>query len=309
MRQSSTLLWLIKCAAGTAALLLACSVATVWVGSSLQQPTVTTRDGSLVTFNRYLQEPVPDIVLVGSSVTWRLKEEYFSLPRVRNLAQAGGSPVTGLQIVASQERLPKLILIETNVLSRPIDAALVERFSSGARARALFLRPVRTAIAAYENWNHAPPDPAQARAAREDLLRQAPSGFDNHVYVERALAEMNAEDPAAAVSANAILVKQLVGKIERRGSRALLINIPFSPEIEKTSSVRVTRMIMQDAFPDPVTWLPIDATLSELRWADGVHLDERSALIVVRAIEKALAKRSDGWPGRTGAPDDFRGHR
>jgi hypothetical protein len=293
MLKSPTFPWLVKCACAAAALLLACRLATLGIGASLQQPAVTTRDGSLITFNRYVQEGAPDIVLVGSSVTWRLKEDYFSLARVRNLAIAGGSPVTGLEIVADQQRLPKITLIETNVLSRAIDKTLVERFSGGERARALFLRPVRTAIAAYENWNHAPPDPAQARAARADLLRQPPSGFDNHVYVERAVKEMNAEDPAAAASANALRIKQLVAEIERRGARALLLEIPLSPEIKDTRSAGVTRMIMQNAFPDQSAWLPIDAPLSELRWADGMHLDERSALIVVRAIETALAQRAE----------------
>ncbi|MGY8680181.1 hypothetical protein Q2941_20625 [Bradyrhizobium sp. UFLA05-153] len=291
MPQTSPLPWLVRCVATAAALLLACGLATAWIGAALQQPAVTTRDGSLITLNRYVREPVPDVVLVGSSVTWRLKEEYFSRPRVRNLALAGGSPVTGLEIVAKQPRLPKIILIETNVLSRAVDGALVERFTGAERAGALFLRPVRTAIAAFETLNHAPPDAAKARAEREDLLSQSPSGFDNHVYVERAVGEMNAEEPSARAKDNATLIKQLIGEIERRGGRAFLIAVPFSPEIEATSSVRATRTIVQDAFPDQGAWLAIDAPLSELRWADGVHLDERSALIVARAIEKALAER------------------
>lgn len=272
-------------------LLLACRLATMWIGGSLQQPAVTTRDGNVVTFNRYFAEPVPDIVLVGSSVTFRLKEEYFSRPRVRNLALSGGSPVTGLEIVAKQHRLPKTILIETNVLSRAVDTELVERFSGGGRAATLFLRPVRAAIAAFETWNHAPPNAAQARAAREDLLRQPPSAFDNHVYVERAVKEENAADPTTAARANAGLIKQLIGDLERRGARTLLIKIPFSPELEQTRSARVTAEIVQSTFPDRNAWLQIDPPPAELRWADGVHLDERSALIVVRAIENALADR------------------
>ena len=37
-------------------------------------------------------------------------------------------------------------------------------------------------------------------------------------------------------------------------------------------------------------WLPVDVKLrSELRWADGVHLDERSVVIVTQAMERALA--------------------
>jgi hypothetical protein len=290
MRQASPLSWLIRCAGIAAALLLACTLATAWIGSRLQQPAVTTRDGSLVTLNRYMSEPVPHVVLVGSSVTWRLKEEYFSLQRVRNLALAGGSPVTSLEIVTKQRRLPKIVLIETNVLSRAVDRALVERFTDHDHTET-FLRPVRTAVAAYETWNHPPPDPAQMRAALEALLRQPPSEFDNHVYVERAVREENAQDPTTAARANADLIKQLIGGLEQRGTRALLIGIPFSPEIEDTSAVRATREIVQNTFPDPNAWLRIDPRLSELRWADDVHLDERSALIVVRAIEKALAER------------------
>jgi hypothetical protein len=35
--------------------------------------------------------------------------------------------------------------------------------------------------------------------------------------------------------------------------------------------------------------LPIEVNRTELRWADGVHLDERSAVIVTQALERALA--------------------
>ena len=295
MRKTSALSWLVKCAVVAAALVLACRLATAWIGPALQQPAVTTRDGSLVTLNRYVQGPAPDVALVGSSVAWRLKEEYFSLPLVRNLALAGGSPVTGLEIVAKQHSLPKIVLIETNVLSRSVDSALVERFSAGAHADVMLLRPVRTAIAAYESWNHAPPDPAQIRADLEQLLRQRPSEFDNRVYLDRAVGEMNAEDPTVATHANVARIRELIAEIERRGGRALLIEIPFSPEIDGSRFVGVTRSIVHGAFPDPSRWLPIDAPGNELRWADGVHLDERSALLVVRAIEKALA-------GREGSP-------
>lgn len=291
MRQESTLSWMIKCICVAAALLLAGGLATARFGAALRQPAVTTRDGSLVTLNRYVREPTPDIVLVGSSVTWRLKEEYFSLPRVRNLALAGGSPVTGLEIVAKQARLPKTVLVETNVLSREPDGALIERFSHGAGAEAPLLRPVRTAVAAYETWNHAPPDPAQARAERDRLLGQPPSTFDNRVYLDRTVEQMNEGDPTVPARANAIRLRQLIEELQRRGARVFLTEIPFAPEIADSRFVRMTGAIIHEAFPDRALWLPIDPPRSELRWADGVHLDERSALIVVRSIESALTER------------------
>ncbi len=289
--QLSGLQWLIRCALIAAGLLLADRLATGWIGSNLQQPAITTRDGSLISLNRYVQEPTPDIALVGSSITWRLKEEYFSLPRVRNLALAGGSPVTGLAIIANQRKLPRIILIETNVLSRPVDTALVEKFSGAGSSASQFQRPVRTAVAAYEAWNHAPLDHARARAALEQLLKNAPSNFDNQAYVDRGRKEMNKEDPTNAARHNVQNLTQLIERVEQRGSRVFLIEVPLSAPIEGSRSVRTTEAIVHEAFPDPDRWLRIDPPMAELRWADGLHLDERSAVIVVQSIERALADR------------------
>ena len=228
-------------------------------------------------------------MLVGSSVTYRLLEEYFLQIRVRNLAFAGGSPVTSLEIVAKQEPPPKIVLIETNVPSRTVDRAMVERFTRKEHSD-LFLRPVRTAVAVYETWNHAPPDPARKRAAQDNLLKQPPSEFDNRAYLELAVKQMNT-DELEATRANVTRIKQLVAEFERRGTRALLMTIPVRQEIEQTRVDRAIREIVRATFPDRDAWLSIDVPPGELRWRDGVHLDERSAIIVARAIEQALVAR------------------
>ena len=54
MPHASRFSWLIKCAGVALALLLACGLATAHFGSALQQPTVTTRDGTIITLNRYV---------------------------------------------------------------------------------------------------------------------------------------------------------------------------------------------------------------------------------------------------------------
>jgi hypothetical protein len=209
---------------------------------------------------------------------------------VRNLALAGGSPVTGLEIVANQPRLPRIILVEANILSRPADTALVERYSTmGNNADPLFFRPIRTAIAAYENWHHAPLSHAQASLALRQLLERPPSNFDNRVYADRALQQLNAEDPMIAAKLNARRIAQLVLALEQRGARVLLFELPYSEQIEGSRSAEVTREIVRAAIPDQNGWLHIDSTRSELRWADGVHLDERSAVIVAQSIDRALS--------------------
>jgi hypothetical protein len=284
----SAIRWFIKCALTAVSLLFACGLATAWFGRGLELPATTTRDGTLTTLNRYVREPTADVVLVGSSLTFRLKEEYFSTPGVRNLALAGGSPVTGFEIVANQAHLPKIILVEMNILSRATDEALVEKYSNGGNADPLFFRPVRTAVAAYENWNHRPPDHAQIALALDRLLKQAPSDFDNHVYADRAFGEMNAEDPTVMAGINIIRIQHLLSAVEGRGTRVQFFELPYSDRLEESRSVRITHEIVHNAFPDPDRWLKIDYPRSELRWSDGVHLDPRSALIVSQSIGRAL---------------------
>lgn len=287
--QMAAVQWFMKCGLTAAVLLLACGLATARFGHGLQLPSTTTRDGSLITLNRYATEPIPDVVLVGSSLTFRLKEEYFATTRLRNLALAGGSPVTGLEIVANQPRLPKIILVETNVLSRPTDDVLVGKYSWRGKAEPLFFRPMRTAVASYENWRHAPLTHAQASAAQARLLQQPPSDFDNRVYVDRAVQQSNAEDPTVATQINVQRIQQLILAFEQRGARVLLFQLPLSNELENARFAKITGDIVHARFPDPDRWLPIDVARSELRWADGVHLDERSAFIVVQSIHRALS--------------------
>jgi hypothetical protein len=284
----SAVRWLAKCGAGAAIVLIACGFATMRFGSGLQMPATTTRDGTLITLSRYLREPVPDVVLVGSSITFRLKEEYFATAGLRNLALAGGSPVTGLEIVANQPRLPGIILIEANVLSRPTDTALVERYSRGD-AEPFFFRPVRAAVAAYEQRLHVPVTHEQVKLDLRRLVGQPPSDFDSQVYVDRALQQFNAEDPTDVAQFNAKRIEELVRVVEQRGARVFLFELPYAEPLERSRYAATSREIIHAAFPGSNRWLPIEVNRTELRWADGVHLDERSAVIVTQALERALA--------------------
>jgi hypothetical protein len=273
--------------------LIVCGFATARFGSGLQMPATTTRDGTLITLSRYLREPVPDIVLVGSSLTFRLKEEYFATRGLRNLALAGGSPVTGLEIVANQPRLPDVILVEANVLARPTDAVLVERYSRGD-TEPLFFRPVRAAVAAYEQRLHAPLTHEQVALDLRRMIGQPPSDFDSRIYADRALQQFNAEDPTDAARINAKRIEVLIRMVEQRGARVFLFELPYSEPVEGSRFAATTREIIHAAFPDSNRWLPVEIDRSELRWADGVHLDERSAVIVTQAMERALASARTG---------------
>jgi hypothetical protein len=209
---------------------------------------------------------------------------------LRNLALAGGSPLTGLAIIAEQPHLPKLILVEANVLSRPEDQSLVARYAKGGKAGLEFLRPIRAIVAAGENVAHAPPSREQLRSELDRLLAQPPSSFDNSVYLARVLRQQD-QDPGAEVRTSVARLQELIATAEQRGARVLLFELPDMPEVDRSRGVSITHDIVHAAFPDDDRWLHIGAPREQLRWADGFHLDERSSLIVARAMDAAIAAR------------------
>jgi len=144
-------------------------------------------------------------------------------------------------------------------------------------------------VAAYENWLHAPLSHTQVSLALNRLLKQPPSDFDSRVYVDRAVQQSNAEDPTVAVRASVTRIEQLIAAIERRGARVLLYELPTSEQFEGSRSAQITREIAHTKFSDPNRWLRIDFTRSSLRWADGIHLDERSAVIIAQSVDGTLS--------------------
>jgi len=135
---------------------------------------------------------------------------------------------------------------------------------------------------------HAPPTREQAVLTRARLRDQHPHEFDNRIYVDRAFEQLDVDEATNAVRGNADRIRQLTGLLEQRGARVLLLEMPYMDRIEETRSVKATRAIIHAAFPEQDRWLPVAVDRNELRWADGVHLDERSALIVSQAIDDAL---------------------
>jgi hypothetical protein len=281
--------WFVKCGLGLALPLLA-YVAIATAGPKAP-PLPTGRDGALEVLDRYTQGPIPDIILVGSSFTARLKEEYFDAPNLRVLGLAGGSSITALEVLVGRERLPKIVLIEMNILERGEDPALVQRFTDSANASTL-PRPIKSAVAFYERWLHAPPDRRQADAMVAALLQAQPSNFDNRVYVDRIRREWNASVPAAEITKNAAALERLVRQIEARGSLVYFYSLPYAEDLEASAYARATNRTAHATFKNN-QWLRLELPLHELRWADGVHLDERSSIVVAEELQKQLLLRND----------------
>ncbi|XIA67242.1 hypothetical protein ACFIOY_16695 [Bradyrhizobium sp. TZ2] len=121
--------------------------------------------------------------------------------------------MTGLEIVANQPDLPELILVETNVLGRSTDGAVVERYSRGDIEQ-LFFRPVRAAVAARQR-RHAPTHEQVALNLRK-LVEQPPGEFDSRaMWIARLSSLMRRIQQMPRGSTKGI--EELIRRLEQRG--------------------------------------------------------------------------------------------
>jgi hypothetical protein len=292
MVKADSAVWFVKFGVTCALLLTCCWLAPRIFKNLPQFPPTTTDERQVVVFDRYFQAPVPDIVLVGSSLSYRLKEQYFERGDIRNAAIPGGSPLTGLAIIgAAPARLPKVIAVETNILNRGIDNDLFQKFRNTKRAD-YTLRPLRTLAAYYQNARD--DDLTFSAARRRAILERPAATHDTERGVAESLVEWNKPIYGEAISRDSKALKSLVERMEDRGVAIFFYEVPYPPILDQTAFATITRKTLEQAFgPENNRWLNLEYPAGELRWNDdGAHLDERSAIIIASALATAIRKRS-----------------
>ncbi len=170
-------------------------------------------------------------------MTYRVKENYFLKVLVRNIAISGGSPLTGLAIVGSYSSIPRLAMVEMNIMARPTESGLIEQI-----------------------W--------EKRCRAVSMVSAVSGDYFPHLLLG---------------------IKPLVEDLEGRGRRIVYFELPYPGQLGDYHYAVLTRSLMQAAFPDPKYWPDLDFHRSELRWTDSAHMDERSAIIVAKEIERYIA--------------------
>jgi hypothetical protein len=233
--------------------------------------------------SRYALEPVPEIVLVGSSMMFRIYEGYFRAP-LRNVAIGGGSALTGLAIIASYSKLPRVIVVDANILSRPVDQALVANFGNNDAEPFAWFRPYRVAISYVYYW-------LKYTSERDNvatLPQQQPADYDIKTSLDETEAEYAKPGVAAPMAENTEALQRLVAQVESRGSRVYFLELPYPGNLGQSNYAVTARSLAQKAFPDRGKWPAINYRLSELRWVDASHMDARSVIIVAQEIDGFL---------------------
>ncbi|WP_143198725.1 hypothetical protein [Bradyrhizobium sp. AS23.2] len=268
------------------------AIAALRLGASYDVHTlVTTTDSqNHAVAARYLNRSTHNTVLVGSSLTFRLSENYFRSSDVENLSLAGGAPATGMAIIAGAPT-PKLVLVEANILNRILDEGFVSRLND--RNSPAF-RPVRSAAAYYETLMHPPLNKEQVRSGVDRLIAQPPSDVVDSALVQFAINDAATRPSIDAVRRGLSDIRKYKELLESRGAKVLLFHMPYSLQYEATPYATLSTQMASEAFPNPDSWLPINVDPLQLRWTDGVHLDERSAALVSQAIEKSIESSVSG---------------
>jgi hypothetical protein len=258
------------------------------IGFLVELPALYARvklDRSFPALSRYALENTPDVVLVGSSMTYRLYEGYFLTVPVRNIAISGGSPLTGLAIFESYGSIPHLAMVEVNIMARPTDIGLIEQFGKNDAARYRWFRPFRAVISLVYYW-------IKTESVANDVAKLPqlpPSDHDIAASVESAEREYSATNLDEAIAKNVVAIKPMVEDLERRGCRVAFFELPYPSQLGDYHYAVLTRSLMHAAFPDPRYWPDLNFHRSELRWVDAAHMDERSAIIVAKEIERYIA--------------------
>jgi len=283
--------WLCKCGAAFAVSLAICCIVPRMFDGIPSFPLINSERGHVRILNHYFQSPTPTIALAGSSLTERLKENYFERRDIRNVGLGGGSPLTGLTVLAETTRKrPPIIAIETNIMLRGVDRELVRDFHDVDQPIAAFA-PLRSLLAFYQMRLDGPP-PAFDPKRCEDVFRTPPSQslikMDDTASVTAVFDSSALDDQ---IQSDVATLKALVARLEAEGIKVYLYQLPTLAALERTRYVRTTRLALADAF-DGARWLQLDYPAAEMRWDDSIHFNDRSAIILACALERALNSRS-----------------
>ena len=231
-------------------------------------------DRSFPALSRYEFEPTPDFAVVGSSMTFRIYEGYFQKP-VRNLSISGGSPLTGLSIIASYQSIPRMLLIETNIMTRPVDSNLVGQFGKNDAEPFKWFRPFRAAISAsYHHFKYKAVGPIPESAQ-----------IDISEWITAALKEYGSPDFDNQLARNIEELKRIVIDLESRGCKIAFFELPYPSPLGDSYLAVKGRALIQAAFPQG-SWIQIQA--KNLNFVDAFHMDERSAATVAHDIERQV---------------------
>lgn len=243
-----------------------------------------------------LRGNTPDAVIVGSSLSAILPE--ISLTPVYNLALSGGSVRTGLHLIVDSKRYPKILFVETNVLFRDTDKALLtelfnpiglwtKEWCNICRTKN---QPITLLLSAL-SWIRT------KETSLQDIDHLAMTSTRNEIRFQELLRNQlqSAEEIPHPMLLKSSLddITQLVTQIQKAGTKVVFIQIPMDDALNASTLYSGVLQATQKRFPrSQYDWIIFDKT--GFRTSDGAHLlypDAKRIAAVIADKAKTLTHR------------------
>jgi len=256
---------------------------------------ITTSEYNIADLAKGIRTPNPDMALVGSSLSKRLNPGLFANSTVMDLSVGGGSVMTGLEVLSAAPALPKIVLVEINILDRPLDEEWKTLGTWAAQSDVVAVlsgvtKPIRYLLS-KPLFSYVPPDEQKVwwNQKRVDDMSRDPATYDTQSAISAGRRGWDQRNNWGIAQANILRIKELSALFESRGVKVYLLYLPYADGYDNHPFARRNREIASgnDTF-DCERCIDVRrlVNVKELRWGDGAHLDDRSAAIVAEALEK-----------------------
>jgi hypothetical protein len=216
---------------------------------------------------QFLYAGKADTVMVGTSLSGRIIRD--SIPFVKSVSFGGCSVEDGLKIILSKKDVPKLVLLETNLLLIDGNPELVSRITNGVIPKIRHwipsLREQYEPISLFASlmMNSTGINP-QAGMAKVDmnLLNES---INRHIADDRLM-------PEEWIKRRGETIKALIAGLERKGTRFVFFEMPVNERLLHLKKNDQIRSFVKKEFPtSKYLYLPSDT--SKYLTTDGEHLD------------------------------------
>jgi len=247
----------------------------------LWKPDISTgqsqNQGNIVSAENYIfNAKGKDIVIVGSSLAFRMKQDY--LPNnYYNLAFGGNSIYDGLEIIKRSGNIPKIILIETNILMRPANAGFVNGlFAPGLSEAKKGLPGMREA---YQPVNLLIGSLQHLMAKNKTTTAAAkPDSALYDTVLHRYRREYSHVPDLDTIDSRIETLKAYTEYFRGLGIQVVLFEMPVDCSLENSARTRYLHKKLEFEFPDKIYPRILSPDCTKFTFNDGEHLSATSAM-------------------------------
>ncbi len=229
---------------------------------------------------RFLYEKSSDTVIVGTSLSARILLD--SLENVKSCAFSACVVEDGLRLILSKDVIPHYILIETNYILRSSNEELLKVNTQGPLPFIRYYIPILREQNApicligrrFMMRALSPVDTVDMNRLHKNIKNRILED-KTHFLTEKQMGERMQT------------IMLLVDKLEKRGAKIVLFEMPLNESLKHARSNEQTRLAVKRMFPiDKYLYLPNDT--STYLTNDGEHLDAEGQRRYSHFLKKVL---------------------